>query len=87
MLIKNQLKLCQILTNCKMVPSVKACAILKILTSIISPLKIGHLRMSQPHRYNQGFRSGHLALEDIQHRRSVMSLEIKFSYAREIDFL
>ena len=82
MLIKNQLKLCQILTNCKTVPSVKACAILKILTSIISPLKIGHLRMSQPHRYNQGFRSGHLALED-----SVMSLEIKFSYARKIDFL
>ena len=40
MLIKNLLKLCQILTNYKMLPSVKACAILKTVTSIISPLKI-----------------------------------------------
>lgn len=43
--------------------------------------------MSQTHRDNQGFGSGHLALEDIQGRHSVMSLEIKFSYARKIDFL
>ena len=85
MLIKNQLKLCQILTNYKTLTSIKACGILKILTSIISLLKMWHLRMSQTH--NQGFRSGHLALEDIQGRRSAMSLEIKFSYARKIDFL